>query len=150
MDATEIMSPETAVTGLIYWDTTEGASSRLEWAPWVNRKTSAIAGASRDGIWGERIALINKRLGLADLDRIADETGGVREVSRVSCGGRGGRLTLVGVLAAVELAAERESAPKAPHAGPAIMECLECGATYPAEKAHLIDAGGMGCARCNH
>jgi hypothetical protein len=30
------------------------------------------------------------------------------------------------------------------------VECLECGATYPAEKAHLVDAGGMGCVRCNH
>lgn len=30
------------------------------------------------------------------------------------------------------------------------VECLECGATYPAEKAHLVDTGGMGCYRCNH
>jgi hypothetical protein len=29
-------------------------------------------------------------------------------------------------------------------------ECLECGAVYPPEKAHLVDAGGMGCYRCNH
>ena len=29
-------------------------------------------------------------------------------------------------------------------------ECLECGATYPPEKAHLVDAGGMGCVGCNH
>lgn len=30
------------------------------------------------------------------------------------------------------------------------VECLECGATYPGHKAHLVDAGGMGCVRCNH
>lgn len=29
------------------------------------------------------------------------------------------------------------------------LECLECGATYPPDKAHLVDAGGMGCHRCN-
>lgn len=40
------------------------------------------------------------------------------------------------------------SPPSPPH--PVVYECLECGATYPPEQAHLIDAGGMGCARCNH
>lgn len=28
------------------------------------------------------------------------------------------------------------------------FECLECG--FSTDRAHLIDAGGMGCVRCNH
>lgn len=40
--------------------------------------------------------------------------------------------------------------PPAPSRPTPDVECLECGATYPPQKAHLIDAGGMGCVRCNH
>ena len=29
-----------------------------------------------------------------------------------------------------------------------IVECWECGATYPADQAHKVEDGGMGCARC--
>lgn len=31
---------------------------------------------------------------------------------------------------------------------PTLYECMECG--FQTEKSHLIDAGGMGCVRCNH
>jgi hypothetical protein len=50
--------------------------------------------------------------------------------------------------------AEVESLPLTPTPAPALreitVECLECGATYPIAKAHLVDDGGMGCMRCNH
>ena len=42
------MSPETAVIGLKYWDSTvgTGASSQLVWADWVNRQTADLAAPS--------------------------------------------------------------------------------------------------------
>lgn len=147
MDATETMNPETAVVGMTYWNHAEaGTSSNLVWADWVNRKTSALAGATRDGMWGQRIDLINKKLSLGDFDKIADETGGERQESQ-DFAGRGGKLTLAGVMAAVALAAERAGQPKRIFAGPAEFECLECGAVY--SDPSKIEPGGMGCIRCS-
>jgi hypothetical protein len=148
MNAT--MSPETAVTGLSYWNHEVGTSSQLIWADWVNRSTAALAGASRNGVWGTRIESINQWLGLSDLDAIADATAGER-IESTDFTGRGGKLTLAGVLAAVELVAERAKAAESRvgPSGPETYECLECGAVYPAEQRHLIDASGMGCRRCN-
>lgn len=149
---TATMSPETAVTGLTYRDcdhVVDGASSRIIWADWVNRKTATIAGSTKDGYWGVRIEAINQHLRLTDFDRICDTTGGER-IQTEDFTGRGGQLTAAGVVAAVELAMTRAAAPpKVCPPGPETFECLECGAVYPAAQAHLIETGGMGCARCN-
>ena len=107
---TAIMSPETAVIGLKYWDSTvgTGASSQLVWADWVNRQTADLAGAKRGGIWAERLELVNARIGLADLDRICDETGGER-VESEDFTGRGGNLHAAGLAAVIKLASDRSN-----------------------------------------
>lgn len=105
----ETMSPETAVTGATYWWHTTGTSTRLQWAPWVTRQTAVAAGARKELVWGLRIDLINEHLGCKDLDAIAEATGGEIEISQDATG-RGGRLTLAGVMAAVELAESRAAA----------------------------------------
>lgn len=63
-----------------------------------------------------------------------------------------------GVVTEVEAALVAKAFPELPKSeGPVdpidngtYVECLECGARYPLRQGHLVDAGGMGCARCNH
>ena len=58
-----------------------------------------------------------------------------------------------GVVAPIDWAEVEAAFPPLPRtADPAasgqVVECLECGATYPASEAHEVDPGGMGCVRC--
>jgi hypothetical protein len=55
----------------------------------------------------------------------------------------------VAVVAATDDAAEAEPA-FATGGRSGEIRCMECGATYPHNKAHLVDADRMGCVRCNH
>lgn len=129
------MNAETAVVGLGYWNHESGeTTSTLEWAPWVNRKTWAMAA----GDWKARIEAINRHLGYADLDVIAEQTGGEIKLS-ADAAGRGGHLTLAGVLAAVELAAARGAAP----ARAAVGAMAELAAACEAEGTPLAPVAAL-------